>query len=60
MDDVLVPLSVKFHFQQLVKIQNKDKVAAELTLKKKSLVATHFRPLLNASQSAFIPPLQFA
>lgn len=34
-------LSIKFHFQQLVKIQNKDTLAAELTLrKKKSLVAT--------------------
>lgn len=28
-------LSIKFHFQQLVKIQNKDTLAAELTLRKK-------------------------
>ena len=37
-------LSIKFHFQQLVNIQNKDTLAAELTLrKKKSLVATLLR-----------------
>lgn len=58
-------LSIKFHFQQLVKIQNKDTLAAELTLRKKKHLLRHswlrhFRPHLNASQSGFIPPLRFA
>ena len=30
-------LSIKFHFQQLVNIQNKDTLAAELTLRKKKI-----------------------